>query len=77
MKKYNVDVGLICCADGGTGLDRWKAGELLFDNAVFNAKSLYEFGIRYFKEYENFEMGERIKEHSDYNDEFRTKMEML
>ena len=49
MKKYNVDVGLICCADGGTGLDRWKAGELLFDNAVFNAKSLYEFGIRYFR----------------------------
>ena len=47
------------------------------DNLHFNAKSLYEFGIRYFKEYENFEMGERIKEHSDYNDEFRTKKEML
>lgn len=37
-KKHNVDVGLICCADGGTKLDQWKPGELLFDNAVYQAK---------------------------------------
>lgn len=37
-KKYDVDVGLICCADGGTMLDQWMPGELLFDNAVNNAK---------------------------------------
>lgn len=37
-KKHNVDVGLICCADGGTTLDQWMPGELLFDNAVNNAK---------------------------------------
>lgn len=37
-KKHNVDVGLICCADGGTRLDQWKPGELLFDNAVHQAK---------------------------------------
>lgn len=37
-KKYNVDVGLICCADGGTKLDQWMPGELLFENAVNNAK---------------------------------------
>ncbi|MBR7133641.1 MAG: sialate O-acetylesterase [Clostridia bacterium] len=37
-KKYNVDVGLICCADGGTKLDQWMPGELLFDNAVNNAR---------------------------------------
>ena len=37
-QKYNVDVGLICCADGGTRLDQWMPGELLFDNAVNNAK---------------------------------------
>lgn len=37
-KKYNVDVGLICCADGGTKLDQWLPGELLFDNAVNTAK---------------------------------------
>lgn len=37
-KKHNVDVGLICCADGGTALEQWMPGELLFDNAVFNAK---------------------------------------
>ena len=36
-KKHNVDVGLICCADGGTKLDQWKPGELLFDNAVHQA----------------------------------------
>ena len=37
-KKYNVDVGLICCADGGTSLDQWKVGDVLFDNAVSQAK---------------------------------------
>ncbi len=34
----NVDVGLIPCADGGTSLEQWKEGSLLFDNAVFQAK---------------------------------------
>lgn len=37
-KKHNVDVGLICCADGGTRLDQWMPGEALFDNAVYQAK---------------------------------------
>ena len=37
-KKHGVDVGLICCADGGTQLSQWMPGELLFDNAVFQAK---------------------------------------
>lgn len=37
-QKHNVDVGLICCADGGTALDQWMPGEVLFDNAVFQAK---------------------------------------
>jgi len=37
-RKHNVDVGLICCADGGTKLSQWMPGELLFDNAVNNAK---------------------------------------
>lgn len=36
--KYNADVGLICCADGGTKLDQWMPGEVLFDHAVFQAK---------------------------------------
>jgi len=37
-QKHNVDVGLICCADGGTKLEQWMPGELLFDNAVNNAR---------------------------------------
>lgn len=37
-KKHNVDVGLICCADGGTKLEQWMPGELLFENAVNHAK---------------------------------------
>lgn len=37
-KKYAVDVGLICCADGGTSLEQWKKGGLLFENAVSQAK---------------------------------------
>ena len=37
-EKYDVEVGLICCADGGTSLEQWKPGSLLFDNAVYQAK---------------------------------------
>lgn len=37
-RDYDADVGLICCADGGTRLDQWKKGEVLFDHAVFQAK---------------------------------------
>lgn len=37
-KEYNVDVGLIPCADGGTTLNQWMPGEPLYDNAVFQAK---------------------------------------
>lgn len=37
-QKYNVDVGLICCADGGTTLDQWQPGSLLFDHAVYQAR---------------------------------------
>jgi len=33
-----VDVGLICCADGGTSMDQWMPGGLLYDHAVMNAK---------------------------------------
>ncbi|MBQ0111417.1 MAG: sialate O-acetylesterase [Oscillospiraceae bacterium] len=31
----DVTVGLIPCADGGTTLNQWQPGELLFDNAVY------------------------------------------
>ena len=37
-EKYGVEVGLICCADGGTSLEDWRVGGLLFDNAVYQAK---------------------------------------
>lgn len=37
-EKYQVDVGLIPCADGGTSLEQWKPGSLLFDNAVYQAR---------------------------------------
>ncbi len=36
--KYGVDVGLICCADGGTSLEQWKKDGLLYENAVSQAK---------------------------------------
>ena len=36
--EFDVDVGLICCADGGTSLDQWKKGSILYDNAVYQAK---------------------------------------
>lgn len=37
-QKNNTEVGLICCADGGTSLEQWQPGGLLFDNAVYNAE---------------------------------------
>ncbi len=37
-KDKNVDVGIIPCADGGTCLDQWAPGSLLFDHAVYQAR---------------------------------------
>ena len=37
-QKHDVDVGLICCADGGTSLDQWKVGDVLLDHAICQAK---------------------------------------
>ena len=37
-EKYGVDVGLIPCADGGTSLEQWKPGGLLYDHAVYQAR---------------------------------------
>ena len=37
-KKHKVEVGLIPCADGGTCLEQWKKGSLLYDNAVCQAR---------------------------------------
>ena len=34
----DVDVGVIPCADGGTMLNQWAVGEILFTNAVNTAK---------------------------------------
>ncbi len=31
-------IGLIPCADGGTGISEWQPGEILYDHAVFMAK---------------------------------------
>ena len=37
-KHFGKKAGLIPCADGGTRLDQWEPGSLLFDHAVFQAK---------------------------------------
>lgn len=37
-KEKNVDVGIIPCADGGTCLDQWQVGGLLFDHACYMAE---------------------------------------
>ena len=36
-KEKGVDVGIIPCADGGTCLDQWVPGGLLFDHACYMA----------------------------------------
>lgn len=38
QKDAGCDVGLIPCADGGTSLDQWKSGSVLFDNACYSAE---------------------------------------
>jgi|LSQX01.1.fsa_nt_gb hypothetical protein len=35
--SHKVKIGLIPCADGGSGLDEWQPGELLYDHAVCQA----------------------------------------
>ena len=37
-KYFNEEIGLIPCADGGTAIKQWQPSELLFDNAVAQAK---------------------------------------
>ena len=37
-REHNVDVGLIPCADGGTSLNEWERGGLLYDHAVMQAR---------------------------------------
>lgn len=37
-RSHNVETGLIPCADGGTSLDEWERGGLLYDNAVAQAR---------------------------------------
>lgn len=37
-KEHGVDVGIIPCADGGTCLDQWQVGGLLFDHACYMAE---------------------------------------
>lgn len=36
--EHGVDVGLIPCADGGTSLNQWQVGGLLYDHAVMQAR---------------------------------------
>lgn len=36
-REHNVDVGIIPCADGGTSIDQWCVGGLLFDHACYQA----------------------------------------
>ena len=37
-KGHDVDVGIIPCADGGTSLDQWRVGGILFDHACYMAE---------------------------------------
>lgn len=38
QKERGVDVGLIPCADGGTSLEQWRIGGLLYDNALYQTR---------------------------------------
>ena len=48
------------------------------DNLHFNAKALYEFGIRYFEEYQKLRRTDKIfTEKYDEDHAIRTAMELL
>lgn len=36
--EFKTRIGLIPCADGGTGIADWQPGEILYDHAVFMAR---------------------------------------
>ncbi len=38
VKDHDTDVGIIPCADGGTCLEQWKVGGVLFDHACYMAE---------------------------------------
>ncbi|MET4138228.1 sialate O-acetylesterase [Pedobacter sp. UYP1] len=38
LKNDQEEIGFIPCADGGTSLDDWAVGGVLFENALFQAK---------------------------------------
>lgn len=38
QKDHGVDVGIIPCADGGTSIDQWCIGGVLFDHACYMAE---------------------------------------
>lgn len=50
-KKYDVDVMLICCADGGTVLSQRMPGTLLYDNAVAQASKARAADIRHCRDF--------------------------
>lgn len=37
-REHKVDVGLIPCADGGSSLEQWRVGGILFDHACYMAE---------------------------------------
>lgn len=37
-RTYGVRIGIIPCADGGTSLDEWQEGSVLYDHAVMMAR---------------------------------------
>lgn len=37
-RDHDVDVGMIPCADGGSSLDQWAEGSILFDHACYMAE---------------------------------------
>ena len=47
------------------------------DNLHFNAESLYEFGIRYFEEYEKLQKDAPVCDISTESNLMRTEMELL
>ena len=72
------DVGLIPCADGGTRIEQWLPGELLYDHAVVMTKLAMRSskfgGIIWHQGESNCHVGDEI---SDFKDKFVFLVESL
>lgn len=77
-KHYGECVGLIPCADGGSAMSEWQPGELLYDNAIAQARLAQRtseiVGILW---HQGESDSEKIEDVEAYHDRFMVMIETM